>query len=248
MRKGDKLRLITVGPNKAPAETLEVVVQDVKGNMVTCLAGPILKGLGGTAFIDGDAGDPYYVRRYVAGPEAILQIEYDDITAALFSPAQLEPRFNRKNLRYEYGMPQGVLDAWVGVGILLRERIDWHYACRECDTMVTVREGCYNCYHPGDKKARLLRHNKCGYIGYGHQFDNWTCPGCKEAVPNEQQAFETILGPAKCVKCGYKERPTLVASCLGCWKSFPLAEAVEMPLFTYRKKPPTLTRTSGATV
>lgn len=248
MLKGEKIGLIPVGKGYSPGKPLAAIVRDVKNGVVTCEVDGFVSGIASASFVVEDYFDAVFVQTYLAGNPAIIQLKRDDVMEDLFSEDKLKPKFNRKTMRYEYGLPQGALDGWVKAGVLTKKKVDWHYACPDCDTMVTVRDGCYNCYATIEKKSSLIRHNRCGYIGFGKQFDNWTCPNCKAALSESQGDFETVLGPGKCEACGYADVPTQVAGCLGCDNFFPLREAKEMPVFKYLRAAPILTQTSGATV
>lgn len=247
MLKGEKIGLIPVGKNYAPGQAVAAVVRDVKNGIVTCETIPF-SGISTTTFVVEDYFEAMFVQAFLGGDPAIIQLKGDDVMKDLFSEESLKPKFNRKTLRYEYAMPQSALEEWVKAGVLVKEKVDWHYACRDCDTMVTVREGCYNCYATTEKKSKLMRHNKCGYIGFGKQFDDWKCPNCKEQFTATQGEFETVLGPAKCEACGYADVPTQIAGCLGCGNFFPLRDTKEMPVFKYRRAAPILTQICGATV
>ena len=246
MDKGDMLRVTTVLNSLMPGCTLLVCVQDIRAGVVTAHGyGP---GGGPSAvFVVRGSHLVFRVKQIVTGHPRVFQFVEDDAMMAAFSEDNLSPKFNRKTLRYEYGMPVPALDAWVEQSVLDRVPVDWHYACPDCDTMVTLRQGCYNCYAPRDKARKMLRHLPCGYIGPAKQFADWTCPGCKAALPRDRDEVEEVTGRMNCEACGYRELPTLVAGCLGCGKVFPLTEAVEMPVFKYRRTIPILTRTSGAT-
>lgn len=248
MLKGDKIRLIPVTATYTPGEGgLDAEVTDTKDGVMTCSVITPTNGLSTMSYVVEGTGEAVYAKRYIAGKPTIIQFRKDEIMEAFFKGESLMPKFDRKTLRYIYSLPIKTLEMWVQNQILDKEQVDWHYACRECDTMVTVRDGCYNCYAASDRNAKLMRHNECGYIGYPKSFDAWTCPGCSGMLNTENATFDNVLGPAKCEACGYKAVPTQVASCLGCGKVFPLCEAVEMPIFMYRKKAHILRQTSGAT-
>lgn len=247
MLKGEKIGLIPIGKNYMPGQAIPAIVQDVKNNNVVVCEMSLFTGIAKTTFIVEDYFDAMFVQLISSGNPAVIHLKKDSTIEELLSEEGLKPKFNRKTLRYEYAMPQSALDEWVRLGVLKKEQVDWHYACRDCDTMITVREGCYNCFAIRNKISKLIRHNKCGYIGFAEQFNDWNCPQCKEKITSMQGEFEIVQGPAKCRICGYLDTPTRIAGCLGCGKFFPLTEAKEMHVFKYQKAEPILIKNVSGT-
>lgn len=239
MFKGEKIGLISVGMNHEPGPVVSAIVCDNKNKIITCE----VESFNNTAtamFILEDYFESMSIQNYFGGNPAIIQLKNDATMDYLFAEENLTPKFNRKTLRYEYKLNQKFLDDWTKVGVLIKQRIDWHYACSDCDTMITIREGCCNCYATVDKKNKLIRHNKCGYVGFGKQFDDWKCPQCKINISDQ---FNIIFGPNKCESCGFTENPIQIAGCLGCGNFFPLSQAKEMSVFKYFKSKPILKKT-----
>ncbi len=223
-----------------PGKVVEATVVDIANGVISCEITPF-SGISSTIFVVQDYLKAMFVQSFLDGNPAVIRLNSDDAMENFFKRDNLNPKFSRKTLRYEYGLPQITLDAWVEVGVLSKTKVDWHYACPDCDTMITVREGCYGCLATNDRKPNLLRHNKCGYIGFGKQFDEWKCPHCKEALTITQGDFDMVYGPARCEICGHLDVPTKVAGCLGCNNFFPLTTAKKMEVFNYSKKIPILT-------
>jgi hypothetical protein len=232
MLKGEKIGLIPIGKKYMPGTVISALIQDVDNGNVTCEIEPF-SGISTATFIIEDYLSIMFVMSYFDGVPASIHLKRDEKMEALFSEQNLKPRFIRQTLRYEYGLPQNTLDAWAKIGVLTKKKVDWHYACPECDTMVTVREGCYNCYAATDEKKKLMRHKKCGFISYSDEFFDWKCSGCKEMM--DINSIELVLGPGKCECCGYADVPTQIAGCLSCGNAFPMQNSRKMHVFQYEK-------------
>jgi len=245
MKKGDGLTLIPIEDGFMPGRKLRVVVQDHKDATITVAS---QESMPCVSVIVQEMAHAYWLRECLTSVRhddgetspAIMQLEEDNITNSLLDDENIKPVFNRDKLLYEYGVSEKVLDKWVKIGVLACDTVDFYHACPECYAVLSVRKGCRKCMsrRVGERcRDILIRHIACGYIGHGHQFDDWRCPSCRAKVV--EGGFERLQPPMKCDDCGFlnNSQPHYVGTCLACCGSFHLHDSLEVPVFSYSRRP-----------
>jgi hypothetical protein len=223
-----------------PAGEHQVVVEDYKDDVITISHEE--PNIHGTVLVK-ELMEVFFAKSFLGGGRtwdgspfpAISQLRPDGVVSRYFEPNALTPHFDPKTLSWQCAVPNSSLDQWVSHGVLVKQEVNRYSGCPECHKLVTTRKGCRSCMSSRLKAKMLIRHKACGYIGYGKQFDCWMCSCCGEKLV--EGGYESMYTPAKCEDCGYLNDclPFYIATCIGCGVTFPLSEAVEVPVYGYRK-------------
>lgn len=158
---------------------------------------------------------------------------------------KIEPDVNPS---YPNGYRYGVAEEYLGKsardelnkladdGLLEKEFYSKELGCpRDNSINLSFKRLCPNCSSSNISKKELFEHVTCGYIGPSSNYKNDKCPKCgrelgKLGVDYTKHGMQYV-----CEQCNnYFQTPSDVAICLKDRSSFPIDEANEVELFTYK--------------
>ena len=156
----------------------------------------------------------------------------------ILEPEKLRPNFNPDECRFEFEIPQSVLEDCVRCDVLDRVFCDRINVCPKCGSLPTYRLACGRCGSARVVREELIHHYACAHVGVSETFEyegSLRCPKCKTEKMVVGSDFEYLEGQDHCLDCGWKNsRLEMIAHCMKCSNRFPASESDVQDVFCYQ--------------
>lgn len=128
------------------------------------------------------------------------------------------------------------LEVLADKGLLKREFFIKEISCpKDSSINLSYKRKCPNCKSTNLTKKELLEHLSCDYIGFNSDFKNDICPKCgrklgKLGVDYVKHGMQYVCGNCQ----NFFNKPADIAVCLKDNFEFPIEEAKEVDLYSYK--------------